>query len=369
MWPMSTVAQQVIRTSHGVAIRGTAYSTVQGQYDGLPIAGGTVVDDSTAQTRRGATVNIADPTLWPDGLFDPLSPAGSELQLDYGITIPGQSTEWIPLIRGVISQSDEVIPFGPQGITITLLDRSQHIKDDVPQVPLQVGGTGTVVAAITSLITSTYPAAVILDQTGDTTICPLITIQQDKWSEGIEVLATSIGAECYVDPVGDFVIRYQPLLTDPHVWIVNTGPDGILVQNQRVRTRDSVYNSVTASGETSAGAGPSATVYNNDTTTATYWGGPFGRKPRKFVSPTLTSVAQCTAAAQAILARAIGMDTQMTVQVVPNPALQTGDVVRILGETGEKLGIIDAIQTPLDFSQTQQLVVRTIVLPAEQGAH
>jgi Domain of unknown function (DUF5047) len=367
--PISTRALSMLRGSHAIDVRATAFSPNQAQYSDLPITGGSVTDDSTSQVRRSATVYIADPNLWPRSAFDSLSPYGSELQIDYGIVVPGLDTEWIPLIRGVVQTDIANIPETSQGLQLTLADRSQFVHDDQAPVPIQVGGSGTIPAAIKALILSTYPTVAFLDLTGNTTVAPAITIQQDRWTEGVEVYATSIGAECFVDPTGQFVLRPQPTLSDPALWVVETGPSGNLVTSQRTRSRELVYNQVVASGESSTGAAPvTATVTDLDPTSPTYYNGSFGRKPRFLVSAALTTTGQCTAAATALLARAQGADTQVQMTAITNPALQSGDVELLRGSAGELVHIIDSHTVPLDLSGTQAITGRSKQLPPEQGA-
>lgn len=365
MWPISTAAQEVIRGPQAIAVRGTAYGPSGQQYCGLAISGGSVVDSCTSQVRRSATVYVADVSLWPAGPLDLLSIDGTELQIDYGISIPGAGVEWIPLIRGLLTDDVETIPATSQGLTLTLADRSQKVKDDRVTAPIQVGGTGTIVSNIQTLITGSYPAANVVDLTGDTTACPAITVQQDKWDEGVEVLASSIGAEVFCSPTGDFVIRYQPTLASNPVWRIDTGPRGILVSNQRIRSRSNVYNQVIAQGESSDGTAPvSATATDSDPTSPTFYGGPFGKKTLIYTSSALKTTAQCAAAAAAILARMKGMDRQYTLQTLTNPALQSGDVMQLAGSTDNALIIADSVTTPLDFTTSQQIISRAVVLPA-----
>lgn len=367
MWALSTVASEVIRNSHSVDLRASIFGPAGQEYDNLQISGGTVTDDSTSQTRRSATVYVNNLDLWPSGATDALSPAGAEMLIEYGIVIPGGGTEWVPLIRGVVVNDDETLPVSQQGITVTLADRSQHVIDDRLAQPLQVGGTSTVVATIEQLIRNAYPSAEIIDQTGDTTTCPLYTVQQDLWADGVEPLATSIGAEVFCDQAGRFIVRYQPTLNDPPTWIVDTGPRGVLVSNDRVRDRSNVFNQVIATGESSTGApAVTATATDTDPTSPTYFYGSFGQKPRFYVSSTIATVSQAQAAANAILARAKGLDTVVTLNTVQHPGLQSGDVIELRGLTGDALHIIDSVTFPLDFQQTQQIISRATVLPAEQ---
>lgn len=371
MWPFSTAAASVVSGSHTVDYRATAVGPLGGSQI-VPISGGLVTASATSQVRRTATVNIADPLLWPVYPTDLLAPYGSALLIECGIVVPGLGTEWIPVITGVLTQNNSTVPQtnSSQGIVLTLADLSQKVHENRLTAPIQVGGSGvTVVQAITALIVGGYPDAVVVDETGDTTACPVLTVQQERWTDGVEPLATSIGAEVYCDPLGAFRIRYQPTLDDNLlVWQVATGPHGNLIQAQRTRTRASVYNKVIVLGQASNGAAPVlATVEDDDLSSPTYVGGPFGIKPRYFSSPTVTTADQALAAAKAILARAKGRDTQYVLSTVTNPALDVGDVVKLLGSTGQGLHILDQVTIPLDFTQQQQLTTRSVALPDEQG--
>lgn len=366
MLTLSTLAQETIRKSHGMTVRGTATSPGFGTLTNLPITGGTVTDDATSQVRRTGSVYIADPTLWPAHPTDVLSPLGAELFVEQGIAVPGRGIEWVPLITALITDVSETLPFSTQGLAVSLADRSQAIHDDQLAIPLQVGGTGTVINQIRSLITRTWPTANIIDQTGDTTTCPYYTVQQDPWTDGIEKLADAIGAEVFCDPLGNWIIRYQPTLSaaSSPSWLVNTGANGILVNNTRVKSRSTVYNVVIATGQSSSGASPVfASVQDNDPTSPTYVGGPMGRKTLNFTSPLLLTVPQCTSAATALLARVKGADTTVTLGAVANPGLQSGDILQLAGSAGSSLHIVDTVTHSLDFTQPQRIVGRSTELP------
>lgn len=367
---LPTAAANTVRSSHAIELRATATGPL-GSSQEVPISGGSVNVDATSQVRRTAQITIADPTLWPAKPTDLLAPYGSELFVEYGVVVTGLGTLWTPVITGLLAEVDSIVPAtASQGLTISLVDRSQYVHDDRAPSPFQVGGDGstTIVAAITSIIVGAYPAATVIDETGDTTQCALFTIQQEKWSDGVEPLATSIGAECFCDPSGNFVIRYQPTLDDPTVWQVDTGANGILIANARQRTRTAVYNQVIVLGSASDGTTPVlAEVHDEDPTSPTFYDGPFGHKPRFFSSPLVTSAPQALAAATAILARAKGTDAILTLSTITNPALDAGNVATLLGSTGTALNILDQVAIPLDFTQPQQITTHATVLPDEQG--
>lgn len=358
MWDLSFAAEQTIRRSHSRVIRATAFGPT-GTLDGLPISGGSVVVDAGDQVRRTATVSIADPSLWPADPRDLLSTYGSELQLYYGIVIPRVGTEWIPLIRGVVSDADRVRPTR-DGITLSLVDRSALVAQDRFDAPTQTVSGATVVAEITRLIQQSLPTAVVVDHTGSTQIAPVIEIERERWADGIEKLADAIGAEVFCDPMGTFVIRPQPLLTDTVVWDISSGRAGILVAKRDRQSREPVYNRVIATGERTDGTPPvRAAVSDIDPDSPTVYGGPFGRKPRFYSSPLLTTTEQCTTAATAILERARGAGAAVTLDAIVNPALDAGDVIRVSDEGRVQTHIGDRIEIPLGL-QPQSISTRSL---------
>jgi hypothetical protein len=367
VWPLSSLAQQVLTESHSVQVRATAYTAALGTFTGLPVSGGSVSVDSTSTNRRTATVAVSG-NLWPASPLDLLSPLGSELLIEYGIVLPGQGVEWIPVIRGVLDKDERVLPVssGDGSITISLTDRSLWVQEDRLLAPMQTTSGATVVNQIGSLVQSTLPTVAVTDLTGSAQVATVLDIQRDKWTDGIEMLATALGAEVAFDPVGNFLIRPTPTLTNAPVWMVAGAKGGVLVSIDEVQSRENVYNAVVASGQTSDGTAPvTATVYDTDPNSPTLWGGSFGKKPRFYSSPLLTTTAQCQTAGAALLARATGMCATMTLQAIANPALDAGDVIAVAVGNTVALHIIDTVTIPLKASDTQRITTRTNNLPAE----
>lgn len=364
MWPMSTKAQQIVLRSHSIAIRGTAFGSSIGMLTDLPISGGSVTVDSSSQVRRTATVEIARPDLWPADPLDVLSPFGSEILLEYGIVIPGIGTEWIPLIRGVISDADRVRP-STNSFTLSLVDRSARVAEDRLDAPSTTTSGATVVNEIKRLIQETLPGALVTDETGSTQVAPDLQIERERWADGVEKLADAIGAEVFADPQGDFVIRPQPTLADDAVWQIRTGRGGILVSASEKLTRDRVYNRMVVTGTRSDGTPPvRSAVSDTDPLSPTLYGGAFGKKPKYYSSPLLTTIGQCTATATSFLARVKGIQASVGLQAIVNPALDAGDVIRVYHQ-GWQVHIVDKITIPLGVSSPQAISTRSLDLPGE----
>lgn len=367
MWALSAAARSTLRSSHSVDFRLTAYTARNGVLTSVPFSGGSVSADAKSMVRRTAALSIADPTLWPADGFDALSPLGSELLVEYGIVVPGKGTEWVPLIRGPIQKASGSRPAtGP--IPLEVADYSKRVAEDRLDTPRQTTAGSTCVAAITELLTEAMPGVTVLDLTGSTQSAPVLDIDKERWSDGVEKLADAMAAEVYADPTGRFVIRPQPTLDDPPVWLVDAGETGVLIKADLELTRERVFNAVIAVGERSDGTPPVwAKVVDDDPDSPTRYGGPFGRKPRFYSSPLLTTTGQCTAAAAALLARVKGYAATVKIQTVPNPALEPGDVIEVRMPDGSRQRhIIDQVPVPLSATDTQTLATRSADLPAEQ---
>lgn len=369
MWPLSTAARQIIAASHSRTVRATAFGASIGRMDNLPISGGTVTVDATSQVRRTATVTIADPTLWPADPLDILSPFGSELLLEYGIVLPGRGTEWVPLIRGTIVAAGRQRPYrsGDGPITLSLADRSLRVAEDRLDSPAQTVSGALATAEIRRLIQETLGVGVtVADLTGSTQIAPVMEIARERWREGVEKLADAIGAECFADPQGRFVIRTQPQPTDPWAWEIRSGHGGAMVGKRESLTRERVYNRVVATGQRTDGTPPvRSAVSDDDPSSPTRWGGPFGRKSRYYSSPLLTTTGQCTTAATAILARAKGIAASVDIESIVNPALDAGDVIRVHDEGRWINHIIDKVTIPLSVGEAQSISTRSLDLEPE----
>jgi hypothetical protein len=132
-------------------------------------------------------------------------------------------------------------------------------------------------------------------------------------------------------------------------------------------TADKVYNAVMARGEnTEANIAPvSVLVVDNDSGSPTYWSGPFGRRPLFYSSSVLTTTAACTAAATLLLRSATAPNASADISSLPNPALEVGDVLRVVYPDGSKeLHQIASFSVPLDVGGT--FTIQTI--SAKEGA-
>lgn len=374
MLPLSAAASQVLRTSHQMNRRVTAFTVAQGALPIRGIAGGSISCDAKSAIRRTLSMQVADPRLFPAAATDPLSEVASDLGVEYGVVIPGVGTEWLQVFRGPIQDVEgKLVRVKPDlqvsGLQVTASSRAQRIVDNRLTAPIQTRA-GAAVAEITRLIGIGDPTAEVVDVTGGSTATVgSVEVDKDLWGDGIQKLAAAAGLVVDTDPWGRYRIKNVPTLDDPAVWRIDAGEGGVLIEAGLKRSRSSVYNAVQASSgdQNNGAASVSALVVDDDPASPTYWGGPFGQKVRFYTNPALTTVDQCQRAARGLLAKLRGLSRQVSLTAVTNPALEEGDVIEVdLGDGRLERHIVDSF--PIDLSPgSQQLTTRAVVeLPAEQ---
>ncbi|MGZ0147134.1 DUF5047 domain-containing protein [Kribbella sp. WER1] len=359
MYPASTQFMDALRRSHVVTLQVDAYRGATLLQADLPISGGSVSVDGGSQIRRTLSVTVADPDLDPK--VDPqavLAPFGSDLVVKRGIRYPNGTTEWVPLGRFRIEDVQATI--AQNGISVTGSDRAATVKDLRFTAITQANTSNTVVQEITRLIQEALPGVGVTDYTGATAATPSVYWERERW-EAIEQLGQAIGADVYFDPAGNGIIAPAPTVTNTPAWWVDAGELGVMVDGSRETSRETVYNGVVASGESDGDIPPvTATVWDSNPASPTYYLGTFGKKPFFYVSPLLTTTAQCVSAATSMLGRVTGLVRQLDLSCVPNPALESGDVIRVRFPDGStETHLVDSFTVPLDPGTAMSLKTRS----------
>lgn len=332
----------------GTVVTQVVLLRTDGSVETLEHTGGSVTVDRGQAVRRTCSVTLADVSLIPRTPTDRLAVYGAQLRISRGVQYSDGSTETVPLGVFRVDAVSGDVETGP--VTISGKSLEAVIADDKFTAPYKA--TGTAVAAATALIQSSIPAASVISLATDAAIGPRTwDIEGDRWAAVTEV-ASAIGAECYADADGVFVLTALPdLLSTPPVWTVAAGEGGVYVSATRGMTADKTFNGVLARGEnTEANAAPvSSLVVDNDPTSPTYWSGPFGHRPTFHTSSTLTTTSACTAAATLKLRAAVAPNASANISSLPNPALEPGDVIRVVYPDGSKeLHQVQSFSVPLD---------------------
>ena len=347
MYPVSARFLARITEDHQVATEVVLFTT-DGRTVPVEHTGGSVTVDRSQAIRRTCSVTVADVGLIPRTPTDQLAVYGAQLRISRGVDYGDGSNELVPLGLFRLDSVEGDVNEGP--VTLQGKDLAAVIQDDKFTAAFTV--SGTVVSAITALIQRSLPTASIVSAITDTGIGrKTFAVEADPWA-GCQEVAAAAGAEVYPTADGTFLITTLPdLLTSTPVWEIAAAEGGAYIRATRGMSSDRVYNGVLARGENSADnvAPVSALVTDNDSTSPTYWGGPYGRRPMFYSSPTLTTTAACTAAATLKLAAARAPNATGDISSLPNPALEPGDVLRIVHPDGSReLHQAASFTVPLD---------------------
>ncbi|WP_405964855.1 DUF5047 domain-containing protein [Streptomyces sp. NBC_00723] len=327
MYPVSDRFLARLAESHQVATEVLLFLT-DGRTVPLEHTGGSVQVDRSAAIRRTCSVTVADPAVIPRTPADQLATYGARLRVSRGVYYGDGSSELVPLGLFRLDSVSGDVNEGP--VTLTGKDLSAVIADD--KFTDVWPSSGTVVSAITALVQRSLPATEVVSTIVDVVIGRrTFDVEADPWTACKEIAAAA-GAEVYFTPDGTVTITTLPdILTTPPVWEIAAGEGGVYIRANRGMSSDQVFNGVLARGENTSDNVPPvrALVTDSDTSSPTYWGGPFGRRPKFYSSPTLISTGACTAAATLLLAQAKAPNASGDISSLPNPALEAGDVLRI----------------------------------------
>ncbi|WP_328546786.1 DUF5047 domain-containing protein [Streptomyces platensis] len=324
-----------LTTDHGLSTKVNVLYNGSIVAEDIAFSDGSVSVDRGSDVRRSLSISIADPAQFPVNATDKFAVYGQRLYVETGIQYLDGSVERVPAGTFVITSVSGNIHTGPLSITASgleiLLKRALwdsatstkpyanaaaflafHIPDTIPGASFVNASTN---GAVTALATKTWDA------------------NTDKWSAMREV-ADSVGCELFCDAAGTFRLVDIP---DPlnvavtPVWDVSTGDYGVMVSATMELTSDGVFNRVVVSGENSADNKPAvkATATITATSDPLYYGGPYGRVTKAYSSSLVTSTAQAQATANALLAKYRAPNRTVTLEAVPNAALDAGDRIRV----------------------------------------
>lgn len=364
MRPVSDRFLDALTGSHNMAVRLRAVPAGQtgtNPVDGIEllIISGDVQLESSAGVRATIECEVAavDPDtgedLWPAAASDALTPYGGyELFAERGVAFGGGSIEYVSLGYFRIDNVEQ--PDAPNGpIRITGSDRMSMIIDATLTDPKQYAATDTYVGVVSDLVLDAYADAEIdwddLGIGGDA-IGRSVVVESDRYAF-LRELVTSVGKVAYFDHRGRLTIKSPPDPTMP-LWTVARGAYGVLVSVSRSLSREGVYNGVIATGEAFDTETPARGLATDDgVSSPTRWGGPFGKVPREFSSPLLTTDAQAKLAAATVLQRSLGLPYNVDFTAIPNPALEPDDPIAV-GIEGAPTIVTPTLLAADSFSRT-----------------
>lgn len=325
--------------------------------ENIPVISGSLTMDRKANIRKSGSMAIGDNSLinlW----LNQLSPYNFTVVIKQGVVFPNRDMELVPFGTFTI---EEVTWSESQGVPeIKFYDYGKSLEQTTHFFTVDYSGS-FVRQRIEELVAYTIPwATVVIDSSLPDVMLPGGTTYDGNHLESLAKLTEAIGAEGFFDR--DDVYRVVPIPSvnidtgeDDSVWDVDVsidGSPGVLVSADRSITKEGVFNGVSVVGATPEGA-PEGTVvvghaFDLNPASPTYWNGPFGRRTKRIENSALTDNGACRASAEAQLRNFLGLTRSLNFEIVANPALDPGDIVKViyLDESFE-YHLIDSLSIPL----------------------
>lgn len=313
----------------------------------IPILDGDVLVDANAQIRATLSLTTEGRGMWPTSADALLAPYGNEVFVRRGVRFADGSTEWVSLGYYRITTPDQDrAPYGP--ISVAGQDRMAGIVEARMIAPRSFGVGATFGSVVADLVADVYPWATIeWDDDTDTQAIGRAVIADDDRHRFLDELIKSVGKVWRWDHRGILTISSPTPPSEP-VWEVNHGEGGVLLSVSRRLTRVGVFNGVVATGEGTDTTKPiRAVVVDSNPASPTYWGGPFGKVPKFYSSPFITSGDQAANAAATILTRRLGLPYSVDFTAVANPALEEYDPIRVRFPGRTETHVLDRLTVPL----------------------
>lgn len=361
--PSQSAMQALTSGSHVAAFQAKVLETYQDGDDPegeeIPILGGDVSLDATADIMGNLTLSTSGDGTWPQRASDLLAPFGNEVFVRRGINTNGITT-WVSL--GYYRFQTPKQGSAPDGnIDITGYDRMSGIIIARLLAPRSYASNRTVHSVFEELVREVYPEATIIFDDPEVEFAQLgRLIESDDSRYGmLKEVADSFGKIMYWDTSGYLRIETAP---DPEVprWLFAAGRrGGVLIDSSRTLSTEGMYNCVVVTGEGAGGGTGSgedgepapvrAVVFDNNPNSPTYFYGRFGPVPKFYSSPLITTYAQAVQTGVLMLRRSLGFPYNADFTISPNPAVRPWDPARIVLKDGSrKIHVINTIKVPLD---------------------
>lgn len=368
MRPVSAQFLDAVRGSHQLVTRVTLLTSFQTGVTPvgttLLVVDGDVTLDSSADVRGTVAVTVDGNDAFTRVPTGALTPYGNELFVERGVQYGVGNREFVS--QGYyriyeVEQSGE--PDSP--IRLTGRDRMSGIIDARLLGPVQFVAGTSISSIFSTLVGEVYPTATITYDfnAAATTISRSQIADEDRYGFLLD-LVRSRGKVMFWNYAGVLRVQDAPDATDV-VFDVDAGAHGVLISLDRTLNRDGVYNAVVAVGQAPDEVTPvRAVALDMNPNSPTFWNGRFGKVPRYYFSTFLTNTGQASTAAQKILERSIGLPYNVNFTMVPNPALEPLDPIRVVHEDGYENHIIQQLVIPLiaDRPMTGQTREQTDVI-------
>lgn len=288
----------------------------------LPLTGGRVTCDVAQNSRRQAQIT----THSDSEVFEAIVAPGARVRILHGIRFGADDEELVPVFTGELRSGR--FSYGVAGqVTVPLVDLSIWLARAEIMSTFTVPAGTTRAAAIAALVEAAMPGVAIENvSTGGGVLATSQTWAGSRW-RAIDSLATDGSLDAFFGPAGNLIIRDQPLsaATSPD-WTIAR----LVTSIDRQRPLDRLYNTVLV--RPAAGNGSQTwTQQVAQITEITHPRHPskIGVVPYVHESSTARTASEAMVIAESLIDRVTGTDERLALEMLANPALEGGDLLRI----------------------------------------
>jgi hypothetical protein len=295
---------------------------------GLVLDGTVTAERQMIRRHMDLTIIDREHTLTPADADDLFGAWGRyEVMPKRGIRFPDGTEELTPLGLFRIEEIDGQWP----RLTVRAFDRMYQISKNEFTVPYNVRvGTNTA-TAILDLAQDRWGRDLDANFVSSEDTTPTLLFEEGSDpSVALGTLATSGGFQVYFDQVGTIRLSPEPDLFGAVVaWRFVEGERGSTMLSGLARRTitEGAYNGVVATGEANDLAAPVRGEWWDENPGSPTYIHTFGRRPRRYSSPLLTTDAQCASAARKIGLAGLGLTDAIQFPSLVIPGLDVGDVI------------------------------------------
>lgn len=359
MRPISATFAQALRRSHR---RVTRISALDSSYQPIPggvlsgeqgyVIDGSVTIDRSRAVRRTCNLTIAN----PDGVWTPSEPGdffywNSPIRIERGIYL-GDGIEWVTLGEFLIDTP--TIDRSPNSATLQVQgqDRLKKAATSKFASPTTYAAASTVAAAIADLAADSGMGTdrQRLDDGGKTFGKDRVFDEQDDRLSAMTAIADAFALELFID--GDGVLVLRPVVAFallPVAWSFTDDDDAVHLGITKGLSDQRLYNQVVVTGEAADQSPVKGTASDDNPSSPTYIGGPFGVRTLFYASAMIDTAPKAAAVAARMLPEHALIEEAISLPIVVNPALEAGDKIEVIEPVSKTndFYLIDSITIPL----------------------
>lgn len=316
----------------------------------VDIIGGSVIQDADAPTRRAMGCDLVfDDSESYDDIYALLEPSTATLRPWRGIRFEDDTEELVPL--GVFFQDKpvEIVTQNGGGRVwrLSAYDASGLCQRPLSR-PFSIPAGTTLNDMVAQLLLTRVPTMTFRLAESEFTAPSLLLLPGDDVWEKATDLMFAAGWELGMSRDGVCESVHRPIAPVANaVWSYVEGPGCQFNNPTRAKGAPTAPNVVRVIGQHSSTAGVAGEAADMDPASDTYRYGKGGERVMTITSTKITSDNQATQMAGVTLAQELGKEDEVTLAVIPNPALDLFDTIAVT-----KLGFgLDAKRMLLNRSE------------------